>query len=364
MAHQPDLFAPREPRIYTVSEINDAVRRVLDDCFGEVAVEGEISNAKRMPSGHWYFTLKDESAQIAAVLFRSDAAGLRFRLENGLCVRVAGRLNIYAPQGKFQIQARSVHPVGQGALELAFRQLKEKLQAEGLFDNARKRPLPRFPTRVALVTSPNGAAVRDMLTTLATRWPLAAVVLVPVAVQGDTAPEEIVRGLRAVDRRRAADVVILGRGGGSLEDLWPFNEEVVARAVVESGIPVISAVGHETDVTVADYVADARAATPTAAAKMAVPDQEEALGALLSTKVRMMRALWNSLERAEERMEHLRGRGRTFLLVSHSLAEIVTTCQRALWIGDGRAVRDGPAEDVCDAYHEWAMSRSPALPEA
>jgi exodeoxyribonuclease VII large subunit len=289
--------------VFTVSEVNEVVRRLLDECFGEVAVQGEVSNAKCMPSGHWYFTLKDENAQLAAVLFRSDAAGLRFRLENGLGVRAFGRLTLYGAQGKFQIVVRAVVPVGQGALELAFQQLKRRLQAEGLFDPRRKRPLPPFPRRVALVTSESGAAVRDMLTTLAARWPLATVVLAPVSVQGDAAPPEIVRALQLVNRRRAADVVIVGRGGGSLEDLWAFNDERVARAIAASEIPVVSAVGHESDYTIADFVADVRAATPTAAAALVVPHQDEVRLGLQHAERRLGRALRRSIEVPRVRLE-------------------------------------------------------------
>ncbi len=271
---QPDLFAAT-PRVYSVSEINAQVKRLLEEAFGEIEVEGEISNARQQASGHWYFTLKDAAAQLGCVLFRSDAANLRFDPEHGLHVRARGRLGLYAPQGKFQMQVRSLWPVGQGALELAFRQLKEKLQREGLFDLERKKPLPRLPRRVALVTSPSGAAVRDMVATLSARWPLLRIFVVPVAVQGDEAPSEIVRALAFLNRTAAADVIIVGRGGGSLEDLQAFNHEGVARAIASSRLPVVAAVGHESDTTIADFVADVRAATPTAAAALVVPHRDE-----------------------------------------------------------------------------------------
>jgi exodeoxyribonuclease VII large subunit len=303
MSVQPDLFSAREPTVYGVRAINEIVRRLLDDAFGEVTVEGEISNARRQPgSGHWYFTLKEQDAQLAAVLFRGDAEALRFQPENGLAVRATGKLTIWVQGGRYQLQVRRLAPVGQGALELAFRQLCAKLQAEGLFDPGRKRPLPRFPRRVALVTSPAGAAVRDMLTTLAARWPLARVLVVPVAVQGDAAPGEIVQALRLVDRARAADVILLARGGGSLEDLWAFNDERVARAIAAAGLPVVTGIGHETDTTIADLVADRRAPTPTAAAAAVVPHRDEIHAALQQAAQRLPRALRRQLELPRQRL--------------------------------------------------------------
>ena len=305
MAVQPDLFAEPPQRVFTVRELNDVVRQVLEDGFGDIAVEGEISNLKQQTSGHWYFTLKDDAAQLSAVFFRGDASRVRFRPEHGLRVRAFGRLTLYTAQGKYQLVVRDLVPVGQGALELAFRQLKEKLQAEGLFDEARKRPLPRFPRRIALVTSPTGAAVRDMLTTLATRWPLLRIFVVPVAVQGDRAPDEIVHALEFVNRVRAADVVIVARGGGSLEDLWAFNDERVARAIVASRIPVVSGVGHEVDFTIADFVADRRAPTPTAAAALVVPHRDEVRQQLGQSDQRMARALRRRLELPRQRLQQL-----------------------------------------------------------
>lgn len=306
MFQQPDLFAtPPEPHVYTVRELNEVVRQMLEAGFGDVVVEGEISNARLQASGHWYFTLKDESAQLGAVLFRGDALALRFRPENGLHVRATGRLNLYVPQGKYQIQVRRLVPVGQGALELAFRQLCDRLRAEGLFEPARKRALPRFPRRVAVVTSPTGAAVRDMLATLAQRWPLAQVLVVPVSVQGDGAPGEIVRALRALESAPRCDVVLLGRGGGSLEDLWAFNDEGVARAIAACRVPVVTGVGHEVDTTIADLVADRRAATPTAAAALAVPHRDEIRTLLGHLDARMGRGLRRQLEAPRNRLAAL-----------------------------------------------------------
>jgi len=305
MASQTELFSDPAPRVYRVRELNEVVRQLLDDGFGEVLVEGEISNAKQQSSGHWYFTLKDEASQLPAVLFHRMQTALRFRPENGLHVRAAGRLQLFVPQGKYQLQVKTLVPLGQGALELAFRQLCERLQAEGLFDPARKKKLPPFPRRVALVTSPTGAAVRDLLATLAARWPLAQVRIVPILVQGEAAPGEIVRALRAVDRARAADVVIVARGGGSMEDLWAFNDERVARAIVAMRVPVVSGIGHEVDVTIADLVADHRAATPTAAAAAAVPDQREVRAKLLHQERLVARGLRRQLESARSKLESL-----------------------------------------------------------
>jgi len=303
---QPDLFAgPSEPRGFSVSEINERVRRLLDEAFGEVHVEGEISGARQHASGHWYFTLKDAAAQLACVLFRSDAANLRFELQQGLRVRATGRLDLYTPQGKYQLKVRRLLPVGQGELELAFRQLKDKLQAEGLFAAERKKPLPRLPRRVALITSPTGAAVRDMITTLSARWPVAHILVVPVTVQGSGAAPEIVRALAFVNRVDGADVIIVGRGGGSLEDLWAFNEESVARAIAASRIPVVSAVGHETDTTISDFVADLRAATPTAAAALVAPHQEEVRLHVHTQLRRMAGALRRRAEVEQQRLQRL-----------------------------------------------------------
>ncbi|UCE02684.1 MAG: exodeoxyribonuclease VII large subunit [Candidatus Latescibacterota bacterium] len=301
---QPDLFGSTPgARVYTVTQINDRVRRLLDSTFGDVCVEGEVSNARRHASGHWYFTLKDAQSQLAAVLFRGDARALAFDPENGLHVRATGRLDLYPPQGKFQLQVRRLQPVGHGALELAFRQLKEKLLREGLFDPARKRSLPRVPNRVALVTSATGAAVRDMITTLSERWPPITIRVVPVSVQGDAAPAEIVRALQFVNRVDAADVIVVGRGGGSLEDLWAFNDEGVARAIAASRIPVVSAVGHEVDTTIADYVADVRAPTPTAAAALVVPQREEVQAGLSEVLDRMARGLRRRCDVERHRLE-------------------------------------------------------------
>ena len=258
--------------VYTVSEITSAVRRTLEAGYGRVRVRGEISNLRLTPSGHRYFVLKDELAQLRAVFFRGDALSLRFAPADGLQVEAVGDITVYETRGELQLVVRRLAPSGQGALLMSLEALKKRLAADGLFDPARKRALPSYPRTIGVVTSPTGAAIRDILKVLARRWPVADVVLHPVPVQGDGAADEIARALFRLNRWGRADVIIVGRGGGSLEDLWAFNEEVVVRAIASSHIPVISAVGHETDVTLCDLAADMRAPTPSAAAEMAVPN--------------------------------------------------------------------------------------------
>jgi exodeoxyribonuclease VII large subunit len=278
-------------RTFTVTEAVGAVRTALERELGEVRVRGEISNFKEAVSGHLYFTLKDDRSQLRAVMFKGSTWGLRFLPADGLEVEADGEVTVYEPRGDLQLLIRRMAPAGQGALMQAFERLKRKLEAEGLFAAERKRPLPRFPRAVAVVTSPRGAAVRDLLHVLERRWPPAEVVVVPVPVQGEGAAEAIARGLDRVSASGAADVVIVGRGGGSLEDLWAFNEEVVARAIARCRVPVISAVGHETDTTIADFAADVRAPTPSAAAEIAVPDRREILALFASAGGRLHRCL-------------------------------------------------------------------------
>jgi len=282
-----------EPPVFSVGEINAVVRELLEGEFRDIVVRGELSNVREHGSGHVYFRLKDAGAQLAGVCFRSDARSIDFDLEDGVQVLARGRLTVYEAQGSYQLVARSLEPAGRGELERAYRVLLARLDAEGLFDPARKRALPRMPATVAVITSPGGAAVRDILSTLQRRFPCVQVLFVPVPVQGETAAPAIVRALDEVSSRGDADVVIVGRGGGSLEDLWAFNEETVARAIHRCRVPVISAVGHERDVTIADHVADVRAATPTMAAEIAVPAREEILAqiaGLLSACGRHLRA--------------------------------------------------------------------------
>ena len=287
----------------SVTQLTGYIKLLLDrdEILSQTCVRGELSNYKIHSSGHHYFTLKDEGAVISCVLFRSDAMRLRFRPESGMKVILTGRVSLFPRSGQYQLYVSHMQPDGAGDLAVAFEQLKQRLQAQGLFDAAHKKPLPRYPERVALVTSPTGAAVRDMIRILGRRWPLASVLVCPVRVQGEGAAEEIAAMLELVDAAGLADVIITGRGGGSLEDLWAFNEEIVARAIYRCKTPVISAVGHEPDVTIADFAADVRAATPSNGAELAVCDRTE-LRALLEQQARRM-------EKAQERrLELLRQR--------------------------------------------------------
>jgi exodeoxyribonuclease VII large subunit len=282
---------PREHRrVLTVGELNALVQDMLEEAFPSVWVEGEISNLRRYPSGHTYFTLKDASAQVAAVLFRSAMQALPFQPEDGLKVLARGTISLYAPRGTFQIIVDAMEPAGLGALQLAFEQLKARLLAEGLFEAGRKRPLPLLPRRIGIVASTAGAALRDILKVLSRRFANVEVVLAPSRVQGEGASFEIVEAIRRLNRLGGVDVMILARGGGSLEDLWPFNEERVARAIAASDIPVISAVGHEVDVTIADLVADLRAPTPSAAAEMVIRSKEELLERIAGLRSRLLSA--------------------------------------------------------------------------
>jgi exodeoxyribonuclease VII large subunit len=263
-----------ERKVWTVGELNARIRELLSAAFANVWIEGEISNFREAQSGHLYFTLKDQSAQIRCVCFRNSAIRLKFRPEDGLHARVRGSISVYDARGEYQVYVEHIEPVGLGALQLAFEQLKKKLDAEGLFHADRKKPLPMLPGRIGVITSPRAAALRDILHILRRRFPNARVLIYPVRVQGDGAAEDIVRALTFFSARGAADVLILARGGGSLEDLWPFNEEKVARAIAASLIPIVSAVGHETDFTIADFVADVRASTPSAAAEIVIRERE------------------------------------------------------------------------------------------
>ncbi len=260
--------------VYTVTQVNHAIKLLLEEqeAFCNLYIQGELSNYKKYPSGHHYFTLKDADGVLSAVMFRSDAARLRFQLENGMKVIARGRIGVYPQRGQYQMYVADMMPDGIGALTIAFEQLKQKLYQEGLFDEAHKQPIPRLPERIAVVTSPTGAAVRDILRILKQRYPIAQVVIYPVLVQGKEAARQIVSAIEAVNRRDNIDVMIVGRGGGSLEDLWAFNEEIVARAIYASKIPIISAVGHEPDITISDFVADARASTPSNAAEIVAAD--------------------------------------------------------------------------------------------
>ena len=288
------------PSVLSVSQVNQYLKGLMDrdELLSALYVRGEISNYKCYPSGHHYFSLKDGESALRCVMFRREAASLRFRPENGMQVIAAGRVAVYPRDGAYQLYCVRLTPEGVGDLQVAFEQLKEKLRREGLFDPAAKKPLPRFPRRIALVTSPAGAAVRDMIRILGARWPLSEVIVLPVRVQGEEAPGEISAAIAYADRAGLADVIITGRGGGSMEDLWAFNDERVARAIFACRTPVISAVGHEPDVTIADFVADVRAATPSNAAELAVPDRDEVLAALEQYRGRLEKAVGRRLEAA------------------------------------------------------------------
>jgi len=264
-----------ERLVYTVSDLTARIRDLLARNFTDILVQGEISNCRPASSGHIYFTLKDERAQLRCVFFKQQQRGMRFRPEDGLKVTVRGSVSVYEARGEYQIYVESLEPVGRGALQVAFEQLKKKLESEGLFDPARKKLLPLLPSRIGLITSSTGAAVRDVVRILTRRFPNVHLTLYPVRVQGEGAAEEIVQALAHFNRKRSADVILLVRGGGSIEDLWAFNEEKVARAIAACAIPVIAGVGHETDFTIADFVADVRASTPSAAAELVVQTRRE-----------------------------------------------------------------------------------------
>ena len=275
-----DISSLRERRsdnILTVSELNGYIKGLIeaDRLLGAVTVKGEISNFIYHRSGHLYFTLKDDGGQIKSVMFRSAASRLRFMPENGMKVTVHGNVDIYTKDGSVQLYANQMQPDGIGALYLAYEQMKARLLADGLFDKEHKKPIPRLPKRIGVITSPTGAAIRDILNVLSRRFPLADVYLYPSLVQGEDAPRDLIRAVDYFDRSRLVDVIIIGRGGGSLEDLWAFNSEELAKRIYEAEVPIISAVGHETDFTICDFVSDLRAPTPSAAAELAVPDVHE-----------------------------------------------------------------------------------------
>ena len=294
-----------EQELLSIGELSRRLKALVEMSFPYVCVEGEISNFSRATSGHVYFTLKDDAAQIRAVLWRSAGQRVRFELHDGLHVVACGPVEVYAARGSYQLVVERLVPQGIGPLELAFRQRYDKLAAEGLFAPERKRPLPRFPRRIALVTSPTGAAVRDLLQVITRRWPACDLVIVPVPVQGQQAAPEIALGLRRAARLPRVDVIITGRGGGSLEDLWAFNEEAVARAIFASPIPVVSAVGHEVDVTIADLVADRRALTPSEAGELVVPQRADVLSDLAHLAARMESGVRESLKRRRLALEAL-----------------------------------------------------------
>src|SRR6185369_15770810 len=299
-----DIFA--EKTILTVPRLTALLRGVLEENFEQVWVEGEVSNLSQPTSGHIYFTLKDPGAQLRCVMFKSSARNLKFRLTNGMGLIARGRISVYDQRGEYQLMCEYLEPAGVGALQLAFMQLKERLAKEGLFDESHKRPLPAFPRRVGVITSSTGAAIHDILNVLKRRFASLEILLYPVRVQGEGAAVEIARVIDEMNRLGLADVLIVGRGGGSLEDLWAFNEEVVARAVHRSKLPVISAVGHETDWTICDFAADLRAPTPSAAAELVIASAEELRGKVEALSHRLRLLMEHRLAALEARLESMR----------------------------------------------------------
>ena len=285
-----------EKRIYSVSELTDDIKVLLENTFPEVWVEGEISNFSQSQSGHIYFSLKDPKSTLRCVFFRGVNQGLKFSLKDGLQCLAGGRINVYAPSGQYQLNIQRLEPKGAGALQLAFEQLKEKLTQEGLFEPAHKKPLPLLPLRVGVVTSPTGAAIRDILNILKRRAPFVKIILNPVKVQGEGAAEEVAQAIKEFNQYKEVDVLIVGRGGGSLEDLWAFNEEIVARAIYNSRIPVISAVGHEIDWTIADFTSDLRAPTPSAAAELVARQKDDLMSELRHVFSRMSSSMHNKIK--------------------------------------------------------------------
>jgi exodeoxyribonuclease VII large subunit len=295
-------------RVFTISELTAAVRTLLETNYAQIWVEGEISNARVWNTGHLYFTLKDQGAQLKAVMFRSSVRYLRFTPENGQQVLARGRVSVYDPKGEYQFVCEHIEPQGVGARQLAYEQLRERLDREGLFDTDRKRPLPMLPRKIGIVTSLDGAAVRDLLKVLHRRWPNAHIVISPTRVQGDGAPVEIARALKLIGQLDGIDVVIVTRGGGSIEDLWAFNDEGVARAVAQAPVPVISAVGHESDNTICDFVSDLRAPTPSAAAELVVSRHDDFIARIARTEERLTAALHRGIQRRRDRVHELERR--------------------------------------------------------
>ena len=296
--------------IFSVSQLNSYIKRVLDNdiLLSGIWIKGEISNFKHHSSGHMYMTLKDEQSAVRAVMFKGATSNLKFKPEDGMKVLVFGRVSVFESAGQYQVYIEAMQPDGVGALYVAIEQLKEKLEQEGLFSESHKKKIPSFPEKIAVVTSPTGAAIQDILNVLGRRYPYASVVVCPVLVQGDGAAEQIANAIRYVNEKELADVMIVGRGGGSIEDLWAFNEEICARAIYASKIPVISAVGHETDFTIADFVADMRAPTPSAAAELAVPSAAELSAFIMGASSRMMYAAQNYIEHKKANIKQIQSK--------------------------------------------------------
>ena len=331
-------------KIFSVSELNGHIKDLLDadDLLAGVYVRGELSNYKIYPSGHHYFTMKDTDNALRCVMFKSSASKLRFRPENGMGAVAFGRVSVYPRDGAYQLYVNDLTPDGVGDLYVAFEQLKEKLHKEGLFDERNKKPIPRYPKTIAVITSSAGAAVRDIIRVLRERWPMTKVIVMPVRVQGAEAPPEIAGALHYANEHSIADLIITGRGGGSIEDLWAFNDERVARAIYASKIPVISAVGHEPDITISDFVADIRAATPSNAAQIAVPDINDVYGALQATEARLRQAMSSELKSLRQRLSDLAGKrvmqspkyyiDDRRLLIDHSQDRLLAAWQRKIHV--------------------------------
>lgn len=294
-----------ERKILSVTELTEEIRKILEGTFPSVWVQGEISNFKRAPSGHAYFTLKDENSQLRSVMFKNQNRSLKFKLEDGLKILAWGRVNVYSPRGEYQLIVETMEPAGLGGLMLALEQLKAKLSAEGLFDVSRKRPLPRRPHNVGVVTSATGAAVRDIIRIIKRRSPGINILVSPTSVQGDKAPDEIVAALGKLTISGVPEVIIIGRGGGSIEDLWAFNDERVVRAIASCPVPIVSAVGHETDFTLSDLASDLRASTPSAAAELIAPDDEETWETISHMVARLKNVMLNYLNRNVQNLDEL-----------------------------------------------------------
>lgn len=293
----------QERKIYSVSEITRDIRLLLEDSFSSVWIEGEVSNFSMHTSGHCYFSLKDAESILACVLFKNSAYKVKFKIEDGMSLICFGRISVYNKRGQYQFYVEKIEPKGVGSLQLAFTQLKEKLTREGLFDERHKKPIPLLPERIGIITSPTGAAIRDILHILARRFPNMHIILYPVKVQGEGAAEEITQAIEVFNRLKNVDVIIAGRGGGSLEDIWAFNEEMVARAIYKSGIPIISAVGHEVDYTIADFVADLRAPTPSAAAELVVHKKEDFIQDIDNFMQRLKAALGSRVDMLKKHLD-------------------------------------------------------------
>lgn len=305
--NQPAKDKPEKVKIFTISQVTSLIKTALENSLpGRLTITGQISGFKRHSSGHCYFDLKDENAVLPCVMWKSDFAKLKFKPENGLAVVSNGHIDVYPPHGKYQFCTDSMTPAGMGALQLAFEQMKNKLAAEGLFDDEHKKPLPRFPLRIGILTSKSGAALHDIVDSIFNRWPVAKLLFYDVPVQGEGAAEKIAKAIKDVNKKNALlklDVIIVGRGGGSMEDLWAFNEEVLARAIFDSKIPIIIAVGHEVDITIADLVADARASTPTKAGMIAAPDIKEVSAVIDSAGKRIRTNAMSAFELCAQRLK-------------------------------------------------------------